>query len=69
MTSGVILWWNELKGYGKILDEDGIEYFVHYKSVKSTPGVKVNFQEGDKVRFMATRNDRGPLAISVETDA
>jgi hypothetical protein len=32
MTEGTVKWFNERKGFGFIIQDDGVEVFVHYSS-------------------------------------
>ena len=32
--TGTVKWFNTQKGYGFIVGDDGLEYFVHYSNIK-----------------------------------
>ena len=68
ITEGSVIWWSE-KGYGKILGDDEVEYFFHYKGVEKKKGDRINFDRYERVKFVATENGRGPLAINVTKDS
>ena len=60
---GIVKWFNEQKGFGFILGDDGIERFVHF-SVIQKEGYKSLFQD-QKVSFEEGQNDKGMCAINV----
>jgi len=62
---GSVKWFNEQKGYGFILGEDGKEIFAHYSEIKSEANYKT-LQEGDEVSFDVTEGDKGLRATSIE---
>lgn len=64
MPEGIVKWFNDKKGYGFIVREDGNDIFVHYSSIEM-PGFKT-LTEGDKVSFEVEESDRGPQAKSVK---
>lgn len=61
--TGTVKWFDEAKGYGFILSEDGKDIFVHYKSIAGE-GFKT-LKEGDQVQFEVKDGERGPLAVNV----
>lgn len=62
---GTVKWFNDEKGFGFIIPEDGGDYlFVHFKSIRSD-GFK-SLKEGQAVSFVATRGARGMEAEEVE---
>ena len=64
LPEGTVKWFNDKKGYGFIVREDGNDIFVHYSSIEM-PGFKT-LTEGDKVSFEVEESDRGPQAKSVK---
>ena len=67
MTSkdvGTVKWFDNAKGYGFILNEDGEDVFVHYRSIMSE-GYKT-LSEGQQVQFIQTRSEKGWQAAEVE---
>ena len=63
MATGKVKWFNETKGYGFIVQEDGPELFVHYSAVQGD-GYKT-LVEGQAVQFEVTESDKGPQAANV----
>ena len=63
---GIVKWFNENKGYGFILSEDNVEYFVHWKSiVTSNPMQHKILVQDERVQFDTIETDRGTQAINV----
>jgi CspA family cold shock protein len=63
LQSGKVKWFNNAKGYGFIISEDGRDVFVHY-SVIEMDGYKT-LQEGQTVLYEATETDKGLQAARV----
>lgn len=63
-VSGTCIWFNEKKGYGFLLSDDGKESFVHYENIKE-PGFKVLFR-GQRLMYEERDTERGLLAINVK---
>ena len=61
---GKIKFFNETKGFGFIIGEDGNQYFVHTTGLNS--GVKVS--ENDAVTFEIEQGDKGPKAVKVSKE-
>jgi len=64
MASGKVKWFNEVKGYGFIVMEDGQEVFVHYTGIKGEGFRTLN--EGDDVEFEVTESPKGLQAVNVQ---
>lgn len=63
MPTGRVKWFNNSKGYGFIVQEDGPELFVHYSAIQGD-GYKT-LVEGQAVSFEVTQSDKGPQAANV----
>jgi len=64
MTTGVVKWFNEKKGYGFIKCEDyDSDIFVHYSAINQE-GFKTLLQ-GQFVRFDIDHNPKGARASNV----
>tara|TARA_Y100000590_G_scaffold462445_1_gene626555 strand:- start:599 stop:793 length:195 start_codon:yes stop_codon:yes gene_type:complete len=61
MILGVVKKWNNMKGWGFIVDENGDDYFVHISNVRSGHDLKLN----SRVKFDISEGDRGPEAENV----
>jgi CspA family cold shock protein len=65
MLKGTVKWFNDDKGFGFIVAEDGNDYFAHFSQIKKE-GFKT-LQEGSEVTFEITQSDKGPCASNIET--
>ena len=66
MPTGRVRWFNNTKGYGFILPEDGDEdYFVHYSSIQMD-GYKT-LKAGQLISFDILEGPKGSHAINVQT--
>jgi CspA family cold shock protein len=64
MSSGVVKWFNNAKGFGFIEPQDGgDDIFVHYSSIKSDGYKSLN--EGQKVTYEAEQGPKGYHATEV----
>lgn len=60
---GQVKWFNNQKGYGFILREDGTDVFVHYSAIQME-GFRT-LREGDPVTYELIDGDKGPHAVNV----
>ena len=60
---GRVKWFNEKKGFGFILDQEGNEIFVHYKEIRGE-GFKT-LQENDVVTYVIEKGPKGMKAQDV----
>ena len=61
--TGKVKWFDNKKGYGFIIDENGKEIFVHYTGI-----IKEGFKalnEGQNVEFELSNGDKGEQAVNV----
>lgn len=61
--TGTVKWFNDKKGFGFIIREEGEDVFVHYTSINSE-GFRT-LQEGQKVEFSIGQGEKGPQAHDV----
>lgn len=61
---GKVKWFDNAKGYGFILNEDGEDVFVHYRSIMGDGYKSLN--EGEEVEFIQTRSEKGWQAAEVD---
>ncbi|MFC1730733.1 cold-shock protein [candidate division KSB1 bacterium] len=61
MAEGTVKWFNDNKGYGFIVQDDGgPDVFIHHSAI-SGEGFK-SLSEGDRVTFEITEGPKGPQA-------
>jgi CspA family cold shock protein len=63
MTTGKVKWFNDAKGYGFIVADDGREVFVHYTAIESN-GHRTLYEE-QTVEFEVTQGPKGLQARNV----
>lgn len=65
LRTGVVRWFDEVKGYGFVrLDEGGDDAFAHHRDIVARGFRKL--APGDRVRFVCRRAERGLRASSIE---
>ena len=64
MPEGTVKWFNNKRGWGFIVKEDGEDIFVHYSAIKGE-GFKT-LDEGQRVQFEIEEGEKGPAAANVE---
>ncbi|MGF6907392.1 cold-shock protein [Fusobacterium sp. PH5-44] len=63
---GKVKWFDQDKGFGFIVGEDGKEVFAHYSEIQ-TNGFK-NLNENDEVSFDLVSGEKGPQAKNIKKD-
>ncbi len=64
MSTGRVKWFNNAKGYGFVLPEDGEEdYFVHYSSIQME-GYKT-LKAGQLVEYEVLEGPKGCHAVNI----
>ena len=63
MASGKVKWWDNRKGLGFIVQEEGRDIFVHHTSILGS-GFKT-LHEGEEVTFDLVTGEKGPKAENV----
>lgn len=63
MAVGTVTWFNDLKGYGFIAQDNGSDYFVHHSHIVGD-GFRT-LHVGDRVEFTEVQNERGKEATDV----
>ncbi len=59
MPTGTVKWFNRIKGFGFIEQEEGEDLFVHKSQVTD------ELNEGDSVEFEIGEGPKGPNAMNV----
>mgnify|MGYP001218755596 CR=1 FL=1 len=67
MATGRVKWFNESKGFGFIVNEDGKDIFVHFSAIQGD-GFKT-LHEGQQVLFECVEGPKGLHAANVTKSA
>lgn len=67
MAQGTVKWFNDKKGFGFIIAEDGKDVFVHHTAIEGE-GYKT-LKEGEKVTFDIVQGPKGDQATKVMRSA
>jgi len=62
-TTGTVKWFNETKGFGFIVTDEGKDIFAHFTDIQ-TQGFKV-LMEGQRVEFTVVQGKKGPQASNI----
>ena len=60
MAQGTVKWFNRIKGFGFIQQEDGEDIFVHKSQVEG------EIKDGDTVEYEIGEGPKGPNAVNVK---
>lgn len=65
MSTGVVKWFNDEKGFGFITGDDGSgDVFVHYSAIKEE-GKRKDLSEGQQVSYDTVNTEKGLQAVNV----
>jgi CspA family cold shock protein len=59
---GTVKWYNDMKGFGFIANEDGKDVFVHRSAIP----MGIGLYEGDPVEYEIEDSDRGQRATNIK---
>ncbi|KHN66510.1 cold-shock protein [Acinetobacter calcoaceticus] len=62
-STGTVKWFNETKGFGFIVTDEGKDIFAHFTDIQ-TQGFKVLI-EGQRVEFTVVQGKKGPQASNI----
>ena len=65
MSKGKVKWYDEVKGFGFILSEEGKDIFVHRSGLVSPFS---GLEPDQNVHFEIKEGDRGPVAVKVNIE-
>jgi len=63
MAQGTVKWFNDVKGFGFISQDDGEDVFVHHTAI-SSEGFR-SLAEGERVEFEVLEGPKGLQAANV----
>ena len=69
MNKGKVKWFDNKKGYGFIIAEDGQEVFVHFSAINAAEGEYKSLDDGQEVTFDITKDQNGRTSASNVTKA
>ncbi len=64
MANGTVKFYNAIKGFGFITNENGEDIFFHRSNVKNT-GFRDTLVQGDKVEFEEKAEQKGKRAYNI----
>lgn len=67
MKTGKVLWFDAVKGYGFIAQDDGAEdIFVHFRSITPLHNERIELLKEQKVFYKVAEGEKGLHAIEVK---
>lgn len=66
MATGTVKWFNEVKGFGFITQDEGEDVFVHFSAIEGT-GFKT-LKDGARVQYDVVKGQKGLQAANVQLE-
>lgn len=63
MKTGKVKWFNDSKGFGFLVDENGKDFFVHFSAIEGSG--RRSLHEGESVEFDIASGPKGQHATNV----
>ncbi|NBO10673.1 MAG: cold-shock protein [Methylophilaceae bacterium] len=68
MTTGIVKWFNDSKGFGFISPDDGsADLFAHFSAIADTGGYKT-LKENQRVTFDVVSGPKGAQAANIKPE-
>lgn len=67
MAKGVVKWFDPRKGFGFLMNEDGMDVFIHYSEIDKE-GFRC-LQSGQEVEYSEIKTDKGLQGKEIQIDA
>jgi CspA family cold shock protein len=64
MAKGTVKWFNPKKGFGFVVNEEGLDVFVHYKNIQ-VEGFR-NLKTGQVVEYTELNSKRGLFGENIQ---
>lgn len=64
MARGTVKWFDPKKGFGFVVNEDGVDVFVHYSSIEGD-GFRC-LKSGQEVTYQEKTSEKGLLGVDVQ---
>lgn len=64
MARGTVKWFDPKKGFGFVVNEDGVDVFVHYTSIEGD-GFRC-LKSGQEVTYQEKASEKGLLGVDVQ---
>jgi CspA family cold shock protein len=65
MPKGTVKWFNNQKGFGFIVQDNGADLFVHHTGIQGDANTHKQLNEGQEVEFDVEQGQKGPQAVNV----
>ena len=67
MSTGIVKWFNDAKGYGFVTPDDGSDdLFAHFSAISMEGRGFKTLKEGQKISFEVTQGPKGKQASNIK---